>query len=117
MDIEVLKNALSAVVDQKLEDFATSIKNDVEASLQSKIENITKSFEAQTAELEGKLEASESALAAQEIEFKSLAKSGASKKSIDPEDDDEELAKSAEPSFWDNVFMPQSTLDALSFRS
>lgn len=117
MDIEVLKNALSAVVDQKLEDFATSIKNDVEASLQSKIEDITKSFEAQTAELEGKLEASESALAAQEIEFKSLAKSGASKKSIDPEDDDEELAKSAEPSFWDNVFMPQSTLDALSFRS
>ena len=118
MDIEVLKNALSAVVDQKLEDFATSIKNDVEASLQSKIENITKSFEAQTAELEGKLEASESALAAQEIEFKSLAKSGASKKSIDPEDDDDdELIKSAEPSFWDNVFMPQSTLDALSFRS
>ena len=117
MDIEVLKNALSAVVDQKLEDFATSIKNDVEASLQSKIEDITKSFEAQTAELEGKLEASESALAAQEIEFKSLAKSGATKKSIDPEDDDDELAKSAEPSFWDNVFMPQSTLDALSFRS
>ena len=118
MDIEVLKNALSAVVDQKLEDFATSIKNDVEASLQSKIENITKSFEAQTAELEDKLEASESALAAQEIEFKSLAKSGASKKSIDPEDDDDdELIKSAEPSFWDNVFMPQSTLDALSFRS
>ena len=107
MDIEVLKNALSAVVDQKLEDFATSIKNDVEASLQAKIEDITKSFEVQTAELEGKLEASELA----------FAKSGASKKSVDPEEIVEDFAKSDTESFWGNAFMSQDVIDALGFRS
>lgn len=118
MDIEVLKDALSAVVDEKLANFATSIKEEVEASLNEKIDNIAKGFEANTVELQEKLEAAEKALAETEEQVSKFADAGAIKKSVDPEDadeDGEELEKS--DSVWGNLYLPQGLIKALGYRS
>lgn len=118
MDIEVLKDALSAVVDDKLANFATSIKEEVEASLNEKIDNIAKGFEANTVELQEKLEAAEKALAETEEQVSKFADAGAIKKSVDPEEDEEEgeeLEKS--DSIWGNMYLPQGLIKALGYRS
>lgn len=119
MDIEILKDALSAVVDDKLANFATSIKEEVEASLNEKIDNIAKGFEANTVELQVKLEAAEKALAETEEQVSKFADAGAIKKSVDPEDDEEDevITKSAPKSVWNNVYLPQSVINALGYES
>lgn len=119
MDIEVLKDALSAVVDEKLANFATSIKEEVEASLNEKIDNITKGFEANTVELQEKLEATEKALAETGEQVSKFAEAGAIKKSVDPEDDDDEetITKSASKSVWNNIYLPQGLITALGYES
>jgi len=121
MDINVLKDALSAVVDEKLASFATSIKEEVEASVQEKIEAVAKSFEAQGSELQQKLETAELALAEQTEKVEAFAAAGAVKKSVDPEDDEEvaeeALVKSAPTSFWKNTYLPQELISSLGYRS
>lgn len=119
MDIEVLKDALSAVVDEKLATFATSIKEEVEASVNEKIDSLTKSFEDRSADLQQKLDAAEKALADQDEQVKAFGKSGAIKKSVDPEDDDEgeQIVKSEPASVWSNVYLPQGMINALGYRS
>lgn len=118
MDIEILKEALSAVVDEKLDTFATSIKEEIEASVQEKIDTITKGFEANTVELQEKLEATEKALTETEEQVSKFASAGAIKKSVDPEEDEEEgesLKKS--DSVWENVYLPQGLISALGYKS
>ena len=112
MDIEILKDALSAVVDEKLATFATSIKEDIEATVQLKLDDITKGFEVQATELKDKLEEAEE-------QVKVLATAGAIKKSVDPEDDEdgEELVKSAPKSIWNNVYLPQGLINSLGYKS
>lgn len=121
MDINVLKDALSAVVDEKLASFATSIKEEVEASVQEKIEAVAKGFEAQSAELQQKLETAELALAEQTEKVEAFATAGAVKKSVDPEEEeeaaDEALVKSAPTSFWKNTYLPQELINSLGYRS
>ena len=112
MDIEILKDALSAVVDEKLATFATSIKEEIEATVQVKLDDITKGFEVQATELKDKLEEAEE-------QVKVLATAGAIKKSVDPEDDEdgEELVKSAPKSIWNNVYLPQGLINSLGYKS
>lgn len=121
MDINVLKDALSAVVDEKLASFATSIKEEVEASVQEKIEAVAKGFEVQSAELQQKLETAELALAEQTEKVEAFATAGAVKKSVDPEEEeeaaDEALVKSAPTSFWKNTYLPQELINSLGYRS
>lgn len=119
MDIEILKDALGAVVDEKLAVFATSIKEEVEAAVQEKIDNITKSFDAQATELQEKLQAAEKSLADQEEQVKAFGKAGAIKKSVDPEDDDEgeQIVKSQPASVWNNVYLPQGLISSLGYKS
>ena len=112
MDLEILKDALSAVVDEKLATFATSIKEEIEATVQVKLDDITKGFEVQATELKDKLEEAEE-------QVKVLATAGAIKKSVDPEDDEngEELVKSAPASIWNNVYLPQGLINSLGYKS
>ena len=120
MDINVLKDALSAVVDEKLASFATSIKEEVEASVQEKIEAVAKGFEVQSSELQQKLETAELALAEQTEKVEAFAAAGAVKKSVDPEEEEEEgeaIAKSAPASFWKNTYLPQELINSLGYRS
>jgi DNA-binding ferritin-like protein len=120
MDINILKDALSAVVDEKLASFATSIKEEVEASVQEKIEAVAKGFEVQSTELQQKLETAELALAEQTEKVEAFAAAGAVKKSVDPEEEEEEgeaLVKSAPASFWRNTYLPQELINSLGYRS
>ena len=121
MDINVLKDALSAVVDEKLASFATSIKEEVEASVQEKIEAVAKGFEVQNTELQQKLETAELALAEQTEKVEAFAAAGAVKKSVDPEEEEEvaeeALVKSAPTSFWRNTYLPQELINSLGYKS
>ena len=119
MDIEVLKEALGSVIDQKLTDFATSFKQEVEENVNAKIEEVTKSVETQKAELAEKLEATEKALEVQTAKVEEFAQAGAVKKSVDPEDSDEDvqLTKSAPASFWGNMYLPQGLINSLGYKS
>ena len=118
MDIEVLKEALGSVIDQKLTDFATSFKQEVEENVNAKIEEVAKSVETQKAELAEKLEATEKALEVQTAKVEEFAQSGAVKKSVDPEDDEDvQLIKSAPKSFWGNMYLPQGVINSLGYKS
>jgi hypothetical protein len=122
MDINILKDALGSVIDQKLNDFATSLKEEVEASVNAKIDEVTKAFEADKAALSEKLEQTEKALTEQSEQVKVFADAGAVKKSVDPEDDEdedgEEIRKSApETSFWNNIYLPKGLINALGYKS
>jgi len=120
MDIEVLKEALGSVIDQKLNDFATSLKAEVEADVTAKIDEVAKSFDAQKEELSQKLQATEKALEEQTAKVEEFAQAGAVKKSVDPEEDEqvEELKKSEpETPFWNNVYLPQGVISSLGYKS
>ena len=120
MDIEILKDALNSVFDQKMTEFAASLKEEVEASVDSKIEEVTKSADAQREELEQKLAAAEAQLAEQTEKVEAFAAAGAVKKSVDPDDDEDgedELVKSAPRSFWSNIYLPKELVKALGYES
>jgi len=120
MDIDILKQALGTVIDQRLTDFAASIKEDVDASMTTKIDELTKSVEEKNVELADKLAAAEKSLAEQTEKVDSFAAAGAMKKSVDPEDDDdndgEELKKSNK-SFWGNIYLPDGLIKSLGYKS
>jgi hypothetical protein len=118
MDIDILKEALGTVIDQRLTDFAASIKEEVDASVTAKIDELTKGFEAKNAELSEKLDSAEKALAEHEEKVEAIASTGAIKKSVDPEDDaeDEEIVKS-DKSFWGNVYLPEGLIKTLGYKS
>ena len=117
MDIAILKEALGAVVDEKLDTFATSIKEEIEASVQEKIDTIAKGFEANTVELQEKLEAAEKALLETEEQVSKFANAGAIKKSVDPEEEDEGETLTKSESIWNNVYLPQGVINALGYKS
>lgn len=117
MDIAILKEALGAVVDEKLDTFATSIKEEIEASVQEKIDTITKGFEANTVELQEKLEATEKALLETEEQVSKFANAGAIKKSVDPEEEEEGETLTKSDSIWENVYLPQGVINALGYKS
>jgi hypothetical protein len=121
MDIDILKDALGSVIDQKLTDFAASLKEEVEASMDAKIEEVTKSVGVQREELEQKLASAEAALAEQTEKVEAFAAAGAVKKSVDPDGDEDEgedeIRKSAPRSFWNNIYLPQELVKALGYES
>jgi len=119
MDIDVLKEALGSVIDQKLNDFATSLKAEVEANVAAKIDEVAKGFEDQKTELTQKLEATEKALEEQTAKVEEIANAGAVKKSVDPEDNEEEEAiiKSTPKSVWNNIYLPQTLIESLGYKS
>ena len=118
MDIEVLKEALGSVIDQKLNDFATSLKAEVEANVAAKIDEVSKNFEEQKSELTQKLETTEKALEEQTAKVEQLASAGAVKKSVDSTDDEEEVVEKATPkSMWNNIYLPQALIESLGYKS
>lgn len=120
MDIDMLKDALGSVIDQKLTDFAASLKEEVEASVDAKIEEVTKGIASERDELAQKLSATEEALAEQSEKVDALASAGAMKKSVDTDgdEDDEELVKSASAaSFWNEIYLPAGLVKTLGYNS
>lgn len=120
MDMEVLKSVLGSVIDEKLTAFATSFKEEVETGVAAKIDEVTKGFEIEKAETAQKLEAAEQVMQEQSAKIEQFAQAGAVKKSVDPEDPDDDeaiIAKSAPVSFWNNIYLPQGLINSLGYRS
>jgi len=119
MDIEVLKSVLGSVIDEKLTAFATSLKEEVAADVTAKIEEVTKGFENERAETAQKIEATEQVVQEQSAKIEQFAQAGAMKKSVDPEDTDDEvvITKSEPESFWKNIYLPQGLINSLGYRS
>jgi len=95
------------------------LKEEVDANVAAKIEEVSKSVEVQKEELAAKLTATEVALQEQTAKVEQMAAAGAMKKSVDSEDEDEVLVKS-EPkteSFWKNVYLDQSLIESLGYKS
>lgn len=117
MDMEVLKEALGSVIDQKLNDFATSLKAEVEADVAAKIDEVAKNFDSQKTELAEKLETAEKALEEQSAKVEQIANAGAVKKSVDPEDDNDDAIVKSDTSFWGNIYLPQGLINSLGYKS
>lgn len=120
MDIDILKEALGTVIDQRLTDFAASIKEEVDASVTTKIDELTKGFEEKSAELAEKLASAEKALAEQTEKVDAFSAAGAMKKSVDPEEDDDtdgEDLKKSHKSFWGNIYLPDGLIKSLGYKS
>jgi hypothetical protein len=120
MDIDILKEALGTVIDQRLTDFAASIKEEVDASMTAKIDAITKGVEEKNVELAEKLASAEKSLAEQAEKVETFSAAGAMKKSVDPEDDDDtdgEDLKKSNKSFWGNVYLPDGLIKSLGYKS
>lgn len=120
MDIDILKEALGTVIDQRLTDFAASIKEEVDASVTAKIDEIAKGIEEKNVELAEKLASAEKSLAEQAEKVETFSAAGAMKKSVDPEDDDDtdgEDLKKSHKSFWGNVYLPDGLIKSLGYKS
>jgi hypothetical protein len=120
MDIDILKEALGTVIDQRLTDFAASIKEEVDASVTTKIDELAKGFEEKNVELADKLASAEKALAEQNEKVDAFSAAGAMKKSVDPEEDDDadgEDLKKSHKSFWGNVYLPDGLIKSLGYKS
>jgi hypothetical protein len=117
MDIELLKQALGSIIDEKLTEFSASIKSEVDAAVSEKIDEVSKSVNAQRDEIEAKIAAAQFALDEQAGQVQALAEAGAVKKSVDPEDEEEVVIKSEPKSFWENVYLPQALIKTLGYDS
>lgn len=120
MDIDILKEALGTVIDQRLTDFAASIKEEVDASVTTKIDELAKGFEEKNVELAEKLASAEKALAEQTEKVDAFSAAGAMKKSVDPEEDDDtdgEDLKKSHKSFWGNIYLPDGLIKSLGYKS
>ena len=142
MDIEMLKDALGAVVDEKLPMFREELKSDIEAYVDEKLDSVAKSVEVEEAEVvEAPAESSaiddavsefrkeldealsviqeqKDALSDASAKIEHLETAGAVKKSVESDEDmveEEILTEKAEPSFWDNLYLPQDMIKVLGY--
>ena len=142
MDIEMLKDALGAVVDEKLPTFREELKSDIEAYVDEKLDSVAKSVEveevevvetpAETSAIDDAVSAfrkeldealsviqeQKDALSDASAKIEHLETAGAIKKSVESDEDmveDEILTEKAEESFWDNLYLPQDMIKVLGY--
>jgi hypothetical protein len=107
MDLDILKAALGELLDEKL----TVVKDEIQASVDEKIEGIQKSVD------EAKEETA-SALSEVSDKVEKVEESGAFKKSIDATDEtDESDLEKSEGGFWDGVWVHPELVKALGYES
>lgn len=113
MDLELIKGVFSELLDEKL----GKVREDLSASIDEKVEEITKSV----SDLSEKVEATDSTIGEMTEKVATIEKSGAMKKSADTADEDEtgdgeKIEKSTE-SFWSGIFVPTQVANALGYDS
>jgi hypothetical protein len=107
LDAKEMMDAFSAMLDEKL----TKVKDDVSASVDEKIEAITKSVD----EVAEKIEKVETATTEAVEKVNEIDEKSAVKKSVDATDDEEnneKVEKSASSGVWGNLFLPQGLIEA-----
>ena len=143
MDIDILKDALGAVVDEKLSLFKEELKSDTQTYVDEKLDSVAKSVEVEEAEVvEAEVDSSvldaaiakfreeldgatatiqeqKDALSDASAKIEQLETAGAIKKSVESDEEmveDETIAKTAgEPSFWSNLYLPQELIKAFGY--
>lgn len=143
MDIDILKDALGAVVDEKLSLFKEELKSDTQTYVDEKLDSVAKSVEVEEAEvveaeadssvldaaiakfreeLDGAtatIQEQKDALSDASAKIEQLETAGAIKKSVESDEEmveDEIIAKTAgEPTFWDNLYLPQELIKAFGY--
>jgi phosphoglycerate-specific signal transduction histidine kinase len=143
MDIDILKDALGAVVDEKLSLFKEELKSDTQTYVDEKLDSVAKSVEVEEAEVvEAEVDSSvldaaiakfreeldgatatiqeqKDALSDASAKIEQLETAGAIKKSVESDEEmveDEIIAKTAgEPTFWDNLYLPQELIKAFGY--
>jgi predicted transcriptional regulator len=142
MDIEMLKDALGAVVDEKLPTFREELKSDIKAYVDEKLDSVAKSVEVEEVEVvEAPAETSaiddavsefrkeldealsviqeqKDALSDASAKIEHLETAGAVKKSVESDEDmvEEILTDKIEESFWDNLYLPQEMIKILGYK-
>ena len=143
MDIEMLKDALGAVVDEKLPTFREELKSDMKAYVDEKLDSVAKSVEIEEVEVvkeistepvaiddavaEFRKELDEALAVIQEqkdalsdasAKIEHLETAGAIKKSVESDEDmvEEILTDKIEESFWDNLYLPQEMIKILGYK-
>jgi predicted ribosome quality control (RQC) complex YloA/Tae2 family protein len=141
MDIEMLKDALGAVVDEKLPSFREELKSDIVAYVDEKLDSVAKSVEveevevveipAETSAIDDAVSAfrkeldealsviqeQKDALSDASAKIEHLETAGAVKKSVESDEDmvEEILTEKTEESFWDNLYLPQEMIKILGY--
>ena len=142
MDIEMLKDALGAVVDEKLPSFREELKSDIETYVDEKLDSVAKSVEVEEVEVVeattdssaiddavagfrkelddaiGIIEEQKGALSDASAKIEQLETAGAIKKSVESDEEmveDKILTEKAQPSFWDNLYLPQDLIKSLGY--
>ncbi len=106
MDLDILKGVLGELLDEKL----TVVKDEIQASVDEKIEGIQKSVD------EAKEETA-SALTEVSEKVEKVEESGAFKKSIDASDEEQEDLEKSEGSFWGGIWVAPDLAKALGYES
>lgn len=142
MDIDILKDALGAVVDEKLSLFKEELKSDTQTYVDEKLDSVAKSVEVEEAEVvEAEVDSSaldaavakfreeldgamatiqeqKDALSDASAKIEQLETAGAVKKSVESDEEmveDEIIAKVDESTFWDNLYLPQELIKAFGY--
>jgi len=142
MDIDILKDALGAVVDEKLSLFKEELKSDTQTYVDEKLDSVAKSVEVEEAEVvEAEVDSSaldaaiakfreeldgatatiqeqKDALSDASAKIEQLETAGAIKKSVESDEEmveDEIIAKVDDTTFWDNLYLPQELIKAFGY--
>ena len=142
MDIDILKDALGAVVDEKLSLFKEELKSDTQTYVDEKLDSVAKSVEVEEAEvveaeadssvldaaiakfreeLDGAtatIQEQKDALSDASAKIEQLETAGAIKKSVESDEEmveDEIIAKVDDTTFWDNLYLPQELIKAFGY--
>lgn len=115
MDIEKVTDALSTLLDEKLSKMKDEIKEEVQASVDEKIETVTKSVD----EVKETVDTQKESVAKVEEEVEKFNENGAFKKSVESDENEEEetLEKSEKETFWKGIFVPVEVCEALGYDS
>jgi hypothetical protein len=122
VNTDELVKSLSAMMDEKLNEF----KTDIVATVDEKIETVAKSVEVSEADADESLsKGDESEVDERDELIKSLTErldaletKGAVKKSIDDDsDEDTEVITKNTPSLWNGMFVPMEVVNALGYES
>jgi|APSaa5957512535_1039671.scaffolds.fasta_scaffold00879_20 hypothetical protein len=127
MNIEELTATLSAVIDEKLADFAKASKEDIETAVEGRLASAIETVVEKHEDLVSKIEETNKEVAERvdgiNERVETVEDAGAIKKSVDETEveEDEAIAKVAEEdeetSIWNNLYLPQELIKSLGYKS
>jgi hypothetical protein len=113
VDINEITTALSAILDEKLTKVRDDIEASVEAKINEKIETVTKSV----SEVAEKVETVSNSVTEVSEKVETIDETSAVKKSVETDEETEKVEKSVKPSFWGNIFVPAEIVEVLGYES